>query len=199
MAQVAEGLAGVGTLSQDNNGNISFWDGLQWKLAGQVDDLAQGQPVVQTETGTWVWTGFQWKFAGLTGSDDPPIGITVTFADVPGPPPTEDTAESLIAQGIIPGTAAPPTTTAAAKAAPLLTALGELQAVQEPGVQRRAFAPFAERGFGLSGLAGRGVKEALGEFEAEFAGERERIKATALERALEEQFQKEQIAALKGT
>jgi len=84
------------------------------------------------------------------------------------------------------------------RASPLLEALAELQRQQEPGVRRRAFTPFAQRGFGASGIARRGVTEALGGFEARFARERERIRSEQLRQAIDEELQLAQIRALQG-
>ncbi len=83
------------------------------------------------------------------------------------------------------------------RSAPLLAALEELRMAQTPITRREAFTPFAQRGFGASGLAERGVSEALGEQEARFKQEQERIRSEQLGRALEERLAREEIAALR--
>ena len=64
---------------------------------------------------------------------------------------------------------------AAARAAPLLQALEASAASQRPQVRGQTFAGFAERGFGLSGLAEEGVARALAGFDADIATKRANI------------------------
>lgn len=83
------------------------------------------------------------------------------------------------------------------RSAGALGALEELRLAGVPAARRTAFTPFARRGFGASGLARRGVREALGKREAQFARERERIRGVALERAVRETLAQEEIRALR--
>ncbi len=85
------------------------------------------------------------------------------------------------------------------RAAGSLSALEELRLAGIPATRRKAFTPFARRGFGASGLAKRGVSEALGKREAQFARERERIRSEALARAVTETLAQEEIKALRGS
>ena len=80
-----------------------------------------------------------------------------------------------------------------ARARSRLEALKGLRLAQEPGVRRRAFAPFAERGFGLSGIARRGVGEALGQHAAKFAIEKQSIISEEQDRAFTQALLTKQI------
>lgn len=81
---------------------------------------------------------------------------------------------------------------------PQLQALKELRLGGEPAAKRKAFTPFARRGFGASGLARRGVREALSKREAQFARERERIRAEVQARAVQESLVEQEIEAARG-
>ncbi|KKN33770.1 hypothetical protein LCGC14_0800290 [marine sediment metagenome] len=114
--------------------------------------------------------------------------------------PIANNLRALIAEQEAAGTTLPLTGVefaAEEKGKPLLAALEELRIAGEPAAKRQAFTPFARRGFGASGLARRGVREALGVREARFARERERIRADVLARQVQETLAQAEIQALR--
>jgi len=76
------------------------------------------------------------------------------------------------------------------RADPLLAAIQGRLGAERPGVQRRAFSPFAERGFGVSGIAERGVGEALGIHTARGEQEQANVRNQALAQVMEEELRK---------
>ena len=114
--------------------------------------------------------------------------------------PISNNLRELIAQQEAAGVTVPETGVefaAREKAEPLLAALEELRVAGEPAAKRKAFTPCARRGFGASGLARRGVREALGQREARFTRERERIRAETLARQVQETLAQAEIEALR--